>query len=136
VWYIIFESCGKGLVPDLKGRCSVTDVINLSAQAGRFFFGLKREVTMNRRLGFVGIIIEDRVKSAPDVNRILSEYGDLIVARTGLPHAHGKMSVITLVVDTDTDSLGVLTGRLGSLEGISVKSMLAKTPAEKKEERI
>ena len=40
---------------------------------------------MERRLGFVGIIIEDRRQAASKVNEILSRHGEHILARTGLP---------------------------------------------------
>lgn len=79
-----------------------------------------------KRLGFVGIIVDDREKCGGIVNRILSEHAELILARTGLPHAKGKTSIITLVIDATTDELGVLTGKLGNTPGISVKSGLAK----------
>lgn len=79
-----------------------------------------------KRLGFVGIIIENREKNAASVNEILSEHAELILARTGLPNVKEKTSVITLVIDATTDELGVLTGKLGSIQGISVKSGLAK----------
>lgn len=79
-----------------------------------------------KRLGFVGIIIDDREKSSGLVNQVLSAYAEFILARTGLPHAKGSTSVITLVIDATTDELGELTGKLGRIEGISVKSGLAK----------
>lgn len=79
-----------------------------------------------KRLGFVGIIIEQREKCAGTVNEILSQHAELILARTGLPNAKGNTSVITLVIDATTDELGVLTGKLGNIPGISVKSGLAK----------
>ncbi|HPF50518.1 MAG TPA: iron-only hydrogenase system regulator [Draconibacterium sp.] len=79
-----------------------------------------------KRLGFVGIIIEDREKCAGEVNTVLSEYSELIVARTGLPNIRENTSVITLVIDATTDDVGKLTGKLGSIPGVSVKSGLAK----------
>jgi putative iron-only hydrogenase system regulator len=81
---------------------------------------------MEKRLGFVGIIIEDRAAHAAAVNNLLGEFGHLIVARTGLPYEKRACSAITLIVDATTDEIGVLTGRLGSLTGVSVKSMLSK----------
>ena len=84
-----------------------------------------------KRLGFVGLIVEEREKNAPAVNRILSEFGDIILARTGIPCPRRGCSAITLVVDATTDELGALTGRLGRLEGVSVKSMLSKKPLER-----
>ncbi|WP_423127708.1 TM1266 family iron-only hydrogenase system putative regulator [Gaoshiqia sp. Z1-71] len=79
-----------------------------------------------KRLGFIGIIIDDRTRCAAAVNEILSAHADLIMARTGIPHIKGNTSVITLVVDSTTDDLGQLTGRLGSIDGVQVKSGLAK----------
>jgi putative iron-only hydrogenase system regulator len=81
---------------------------------------------MEKRVGFVGIIIHGRKKHAESVNSILSDFGDNIIVRTGVPKVGNDCSVITLVVNATTDELGALTGRLGALEGVSVKSMLGK----------
>ncbi len=79
-----------------------------------------------KRLGFVGIIIENREKCAGLVNEVLSKNSELILVRTGLPNAKGDTSIITLVIDATTDELGILTGKLGNITGVSVKSGLAK----------
>ncbi|MGQ8336757.1 TM1266 family iron-only hydrogenase system putative regulator [Sunxiuqinia sp. A32] len=80
----------------------------------------------DKRLGFVGIIIEDRQLCSHQVNDILSDHSDLILARTGIPNVKGNTSIITLVVDSTTDDLGKLTGRLGAIKGVHVKSGLSK----------
>ncbi len=81
---------------------------------------------MEKRLGFVGIIIEDREKEAQTVNKILSDFGHIIVARLGFPYEKKRCCVITIVVDATTDEFGALSGKLGSVEGVSVKSALTK----------
>jgi putative iron-only hydrogenase system regulator len=81
---------------------------------------------MQRRLGFVGIIVDDREKTASAVNAVLSEHGGIIVGRMGMPYARKSCCVITLIVDASTDELGALTGNLGALQGVSVKSGLGK----------
>lgn len=81
---------------------------------------------MEKRVGFIGILIENRKKSAAKVNDLLSEFGDSIVARVGIPYKERGVNVVTLVVDASTDEIGALTGRLGALEGVSVKSAIAK----------
>jgi len=83
-------------------------------------------VHMEKRLGFVGVIIEERKKAAHQVNDVLSEFGETIVARVGVPYKEKHCSVITIIVDATTDILGNLTGKLGSIEGVSVKSALSK----------
>lgn len=84
------------------------------------------EMLWERRLGFVGIIIENRLKSAETVNKVLSEFGELIIARTGIPYQKRNCCVITLVVDATTDEVGTMTGKLGMIDGVTVKSALSK----------
>ena len=84
---------------------------------------------MERRLGFVGIIIEDRRQAASKVNEILSRHGEHILARTGLPFAQASGGVIALIVQATTDELGDLTGRLGQVPGVTVKSALSRKTA-------
>lgn len=77
-----------------------------------------------KRLGFVGMVIKNRRESAPRVNEILTQFGDLILGRMGLPHLEEDHSVITLIVRATTDEIGSLTGRLGQIPGVTVKSAL------------
>ena len=79
---------------------------------------------MKSRMGVVGIVIEDRKAMAPRINQILSEYGEIIAGRMGLPYRDKNVSVISLIVDGTTDELGSLTGKLGMLKGVHVCSSL------------
>ena len=80
---------------------------------------------MNRRIGFIGIILEDR-QCVEQVNHLISESAGIILARVGLPPRDRGVSVITLVVEATTDEVGLLAGRLGAVHGVSIKSGLAK----------
>jgi putative iron-only hydrogenase system regulator len=82
---------------------------------------------MDKRVGVVGVVIEDRHQSAGSVNAILSEYGDIIVGRMGLPYKQRGVSIIALIVDGSTDEIGAMTGKLGSLPGVNVKTAMSKT---------
>lgn len=79
---------------------------------------------MEKRIGTVIIGIENR-ESAPSVNAIISKHSDIVIGRLGLPRNKG-MSLINLVVEGTTDEIGSLTGQLGKLEGIEVKSAVLK----------
>lgn len=79
---------------------------------------------MDKRIGTVIIGIENR-EAAPSVNAILSKHSDIIIGRLGLPR-HEGMSLINLVVEGTTDEIGSLTGQLGKLDGIEVKSAVLK----------
>lgn len=79
-----------------------------------------------KRLGFIGIIIEERKTSAAEINHILSEFGSLIIGRMGIPGSDKKVNVISLIVEATTDEIGAMTGKIGLLKGVKVKSSLSK----------
>jgi putative iron-only hydrogenase system regulator len=66
------------------------------------------------------------MNSVEKVNEALSAHGKLIVGRMGIPYRDRGVSVISLVVDGTNDEVSALTGTLGRIPGISVKSMLEK----------
>ena len=82
-------------------------------------------------MGFVGIIIEDRA-SVPQVNEILSAYTAIIRGRMGVPDHQTGEAVIGLIVKGTNEQLGAMTGRLGNLSGVHVKSALASPKKEDK----
>jgi putative iron-only hydrogenase system regulator len=79
---------------------------------------------MQKRLGIIGIIIKDRNRTAGAVNNILSDHGEMIVGRMGLPFRERGVSIIDLIIEATTDEVGALTGKLGMLDGVQVKSLL------------
>ncbi|NLK01256.1 MAG: CopG family transcriptional regulator [Clostridia bacterium] len=78
-----------------------------------------------RRLGVIGIVVEQN-QQVPKVNSILSDYAQVIVGRMGIPYRERGIAVIALTVDGTTDDIGALSGKLGQIHGIQVKSALVK----------
>lgn len=80
---------------------------------------------METRVGVVGIVVEN-LTSVPMVNDILHNFSHIIVGRMGIPYREKEISVISLIVDGTTDEISSLTGKLGKLNGINVKSAITK----------
>ncbi|MDC7246662.1 MAG: iron-only hydrogenase system regulator [Sphaerochaetaceae bacterium] len=80
----------------------------------------------NRSVGVIAIIVKERKSAANEVNAVLTEYGSVVLGRMGLPYKDRNLNIITLIVDASTDHIGALTGKLGRIEGVTVKSTLAK----------
>ncbi len=80
---------------------------------------------MEKRIGVIGIIVEDLEVTAK-LNAILHDYSHLILGRMGVPYRERMVSVISLIVEGTTDDIGALTGKLGKLPGVNVKSALSK----------
>ena len=79
---------------------------------------------MEKRIGTVIIYVGDR-QSAPQLNEVLSRHADIIICRQGFPRQN--YSLISVVFEGTTDRIGSLTGQLGRIEGIEVKSALLKS---------
>lgn len=78
------------------------------------------------RIALIGIIVEDR-EYAEQANEILHKYSEFIVGRMGIPYHAKDISIISVVVDAPESVISAMSGKLGKLKGIHVKSMLAKT---------
>jgi putative iron-only hydrogenase system regulator len=80
---------------------------------------------MHKRLGVVGIVVEDP-SAAAEINAILHEYARIIVGRMGIPYRERGLAVISLIVDGSQDDISALTGHLGRVPNISVKTALSR----------
>jgi putative iron-only hydrogenase system regulator len=80
---------------------------------------------MMKRIGVVGIVVEN-IENADKVNSILHDFANIIVGRMGIPYREKNLSVISLIVDGTSDEISAMTGKLGRIEGVSVKSALTK----------
>ena len=78
---------------------------------------------MEKRICIISMIISNRPETAPKVNDLLSLYGDSIVGRFGIPFKEKGYNVVSIVLETNNDEIGALTGKLGQIKGVSVKSI-------------
>lgn len=78
------------------------------------------------RIALIGIIIEEE-KGITPTNQLLHEYRDFIVGRMGIPYREKDINIISIVLDAPENAISTLSGKLGMIDGISIKSMFAKT---------
>ena len=81
---------------------------------------------METRIALIGVIVED-INATEKLNSILHEYGEYIIGRMGIPYREKKISVISIVVDATNDVISSLSGKLGMIKGINVKTMYSKS---------
>ncbi|MEQ8196813.1 MAG: TM1266 family iron-only hydrogenase system putative regulator [Clostridiaceae bacterium] len=80
---------------------------------------------MGNRVGVVAIILDD-IEAAPKVNEILHSFSYIIVGRMGIPYKERGVSVISIIVDGTTDEISALTGKLGRIHNVQVKSAITR----------
>ena len=60
------------------------------------------------------------------MNHLLHDYREHIIGRMGIPHPEKKLSIISLAVESDQDTISALSGKLGALDGVSTKTVYSK----------
>lgn len=81
---------------------------------------------MEERVALIGIVVE-KYESAERLNQILHEYGEYIIGRMGIPYKEKSMNIISVAVDAPMDVISTLSGKLGMLDGVSSKTIYAKS---------
>jgi len=83
------------------------------------------DLLMEKRIGSVLILLQEK-ESAPQVNAIISSHSSIIIGRQGLPINNSISGIISLVLEGTTDQIGSLSGQLGRVKGVEVKSIVLK----------
>ena len=69
----------------------------------------------------MGIVVEDSERAA-DLNAVLHEYASFIIGRMGIPYRERGVNIISVALDAPEDTISALAGKVGSIDGISVKT--------------
>ena len=80
---------------------------------------------MNKRIATMSIFIEKK-DSISSINKVLMDFSDIIISRMGIPHREMGISVIVLILETNNDKIGSLSGKIGNFNGVSVKTATKK----------
>jgi putative iron-only hydrogenase system regulator len=78
-----------------------------------------------KRVAVVSIIIEEREQSGK-VNNVLSQFGEYIIGRMGVPYKEKNIAVICVIIDAPAETINTLTGKIGMIEGVTAKTLMSK----------
>lgn len=80
-----------------------------------------------KRIGVVGIVVSGDREAVQTLQSILSEYSDIIVGRMGVPLPENHICAISVIVRGENERVSALTGKIGRLKNVNVKSALNST---------
>lgn len=75
-----------------------------------------------KRIGVIGIVVKGNREIVPDMQKIFTEFSDIIIGRMGIPK--DGISTIALIVEGSQERVSALTGKLGRLNELYVKSAM------------
>ena len=71
---------------------------------------------MENRIALIGIILESR-DAVDELNHLLSQYGEYVIGRMGIPYREKGIHVISVALDAPNNVISALSGKLGMLPG-------------------
>lgn len=76
---------------------------------------------MSKRVAVMSIIVENN-DAVEKLNSVLHEASEFIIGRMGIPYREKDVSVISVVIDAKQDFISALTGKIGNIDGVTVKT--------------
>ena len=83
-----------------------------------------------KRIAVIGAVLENPKQTQQMFNDIISENSDIVRGRFGIPFHEQDMGIVSITVIADMDRVNNLTGKLGQIPNISVKTAISKKEVE------
>ena len=96
-------------------------ILNFDKNSIKKIVGRFEVPVFERNYDLLGIIVE-KEESAEKVNSVLHEYSSAIIGRMGIPYRRRGVSIISIALDAPQDKIAALSGKIGRLDGVSVKT--------------
>ena len=84
---------------------------------------------MQTRVAVMAIIVE-KGDAVERLNAVLHEYGEHIIGRMGIPYRKKGINIVSIALAAPQDTISALAGKLGNIEGLSVKTAYSNVVAD------
>jgi putative iron-only hydrogenase system regulator len=81
-----------------------------------------------KRIAVVGAVLENPQESQKLFNETVASYKGIIKGRMGIPFDEENTAVIALTLRGELDDINALTGKLGNLPQVTVKTAVSGNP--------
>ncbi|MGN8913270.1 MULTISPECIES: TM1266 family iron-only hydrogenase system putative regulator [Anaerofustis] len=78
------------------------------------------------RIAVISLVLDEPKKVQKEVNEVISSYKDIIRGRMGIPLDRENVSIISIAVIGEADTINAFTGRLGKIDHVQVKTSFSK----------
>lgn len=83
-----------------------------------------------KKVAVISAILEDALGVQHCFNETVASFKGIIKGRMGIPMPEQGITMISIVVMGETDEINNLTGKLGKIEKVSVKTAMSKKDFE------
>jgi putative iron-only hydrogenase system regulator len=85
---------------------------------------------MSKRVAVLGVVLENAEESQAEFNAVVADFKGIVKGRMGIPFDNEGISVISIILCGTLDEINSLTGKIGNLKGVTVKTSISKKEIE------
>jgi len=85
---------------------------------------------MSKRVAVLGVVLESAEESQAEFNAVIADFKGIVRGRMGIPFDNEGISVISIILCGTLDEINSLTGKIGNLKGVTVKTSISKKEIE------
>jgi putative iron-only hydrogenase system regulator len=78
-----------------------------------------------KRIAVIGAVVEQPQRSQRAFNETVAQYKGIVKGRMGIPFDDEDTAVIALTLQGELDDINALTGKLGNLPHVTVKTAVS-----------
>jgi putative iron-only hydrogenase system regulator len=103
-------------------------LLSLAGQGRLFYFFLKEiwRCCILKRIAIIGAVMDNPRECQSQFNDLVAEYKHIVRGRMGIPFHEEGISVISITVCGTLDEINGLTGKLGNISSVNVKTAFSK----------
>ncbi len=79
-----------------------------------------------KKIAVISAILEEPTIIQNEFNEVVASFQSIIKGRMGIPFSEEKVSVVSLTVIGDLNEINSLTGKLGNIPHVTVKTAISK----------
>lgn len=81
---------------------------------------------MKKKIAVIGAVIDNPAICQTVFNGTIAQFKNIVKGRMGVPFGDVNVSVISIIVSGTIDEINNLTGKLGNIQGVNVKTSFSK----------
>ncbi|WP_156204685.1 TM1266 family iron-only hydrogenase system putative regulator [Candidatus Syntrophocurvum alkaliphilum] len=86
-----------------------------------------------KKIAVISAILDEPLMSQEQFNKVIANFKGIIRGRMGIPFEEEGISVVTITVIGEIDEINSLTGKLGNIPNVQVKTSISKKDIKDKD---
>lgn len=85
-----------------------------------------KEMILLKKIAVIGAVLDEPEREQEEFNAVVSDFKGIVRGRMGIPMKDMGVGVISITVTGELDEINSFVGKLGKIQGVTVKAAFSK----------